>query len=136
MKADDQLSILNNQYIWYCSICLFSNLPCNHYINENEFRNAIYAIDHFELHWDSLSEKHFNPFDFKDNESDIPLDDGDPDLNFYNKMFGSFSTICNYHDENSLNDENQNDLNDDHCPLSMCHINIRSKNRNVQSFEQ
>ena len=41
-------------------------------------------------------------------------------------MFGSFSTIYNYHGEDSLNDKIQNDINDSQCPLSMCHINIKS----------
>ena len=57
MKADEQLTILNNQYTWYCSICLSSNLPFNHYIDEDEFLDAIYVKDHFELNWDSLSQK-------------------------------------------------------------------------------
>ena len=51
-------------------------------------------------------------------------------------MFGSISTICNYHNEDSFNDKIPNDLNDSQCPLSMCHINIRSMNRNFNAFEQ
>ena len=70
MKADEQLSILNNQYTRYCSICLSSNLPFNHYIDQDEFLDAIYGKDHFELNWDSLSQKLFNPFDFNDNGFD------------------------------------------------------------------
>ena len=92
MKADEQLSILNNQYTWYCSLCLSSHLPFNHYIDEDEFLDAIYVKDHFQLHWDSLSKQLFNSFDFNDNESDIILNDVDPDLNCYNEMFSSFST--------------------------------------------
>ena len=101
---------------------LVCNLAFNHYIDEGEFLDAIYIYvkDHFELNWDSLSQKLFNPFDFIDNESDesdIPLNDVGPDLNFYNEMFGSFSTICNYHDEDSFNDKIPNDLKDYQCPL-------------------
>ena len=96
----------------------------------------MYVKDHFDLNWESLSQKLFNPFDFNDNESDIALNDVDPDLNVYNEMFCSFSTICNYHDEDSFNDKIPNDLNGSQCPLSMCHINIRSMNRNFNTFEQ
>ena len=73
-----------------CSICLSSNLSFNHYIDEDEFLNATYVKNHFWLHWDSLTQKLFNPFSFNRNESDIPLNDADPDLDFYNELFDSF----------------------------------------------
>ena len=57
-------------------------------------------------------------------------------LNLYNEMFGSISTICNYHEKDQLNGRIRNDLNDTKCPLSMCHIHIGSKNINVKAFVQ
>ena len=137
LKTEEQLYILNSKSTWYCSKCLSSNLPFNHYADEDEFLNAIYVKDHFELNWDSLSQKLFNPFDFNDSDNDIPLNDADPDLNFYNEIFGSFSAICNYYQEDSFNVMSQKNVAANYqCPLSLCHINIRSMNRNFQSFQQ
>ena len=137
LKTEEQLYILNSKSTWYCSKCLSSNLPFNHYADEDEFLNAIYVKDHFELNWDSFSQKLFNPFDFNDSDNDIPLNDADPDLNFYNEIFGSFSAICNYYQEDSFNVMSQKNVAANYqCPLSLCHINIRSMNRNFQSFQQ
>ena len=90
-----------------------------------------------KLNWDSFSQKLFNPFDFNDSDNDIPLIDADPDLHFYNEIFGSFSAICNYYQDDSFNVMSQKNVAANYqCPLSLCHINIRSINRNFQSFQQ
>ena len=95
--------------------------------DEVEFLNAIYVKDNFELNWDSLSQMLFNPFDFNDSDNDISLNDADPDLNFYNEIFGSFSALCNYYQEDSFNVMSQKNVAANYqCPLSLCHINIRS----------
>ena len=101
MPTGEQLSTLNNEYTWYFSMCLPSKLPFNHYFDDDEFLDAIYVKDHFELHWDSFLQKLFSPFDFNDNESGIPLNDIDPNMNLCNEIFGSFRIICNYQNRQS-----------------------------------
>ena len=132
-----QLYIYNSKSTWYCSKCLSSNLPFNHYSDEDEFLNSVHVKDHFEPNWDSFSQKLFNPFDFNHNDNDIPLNDADPGLNFYNEIFGSFSAICNYYQEDSFNVMSQKNVAANYqCPLSLGNINIRSMNRNFQSVQQ
>ena len=50
MPTGEQLSTLNNEYTWYFSMCLPSKPPFNHYFDDDEFLDAIYVKDHFELH--------------------------------------------------------------------------------------
>ena len=114
---------------WLCSIMIGHCNVCYQRILSHS-RVMKCAVCHGTL------QKLFNPFDFNDNGSDIPLNDVDPGLNFYNEIFGSISTICNYHNEDSFNDKIPNYLNDSQRPLSICHINIRSMIRNFNAFEE
>ena len=70
---------------WYCSACLASIFPFNHFDNDIDFFFALYDFN-FQGDFDteSLKQKKFNPF-FDDPETSHPPMNSnlDPDANFF-----------------------------------------------------
>ena len=96
--ANHELStIMSTEDCWYCESCLYCVQSFVHIQDESEFQDAICVKDSFDLYWDSFSEKVFNPLTWKDMEIDLPLDDFDPDTNFYNDIAYHSSTLCKHY---------------------------------------
>ena len=133
--ANQELStIMSTEDCWYCISCLSSVLPFVHIQDESEFQDAICVKDSFELYWDTFSEKVFNPLTWKDKEIDLPLDDLDPDTNFYNDIAYHSSALCKYYtDGGFLKDFTVSPV-DDEKPFSPCHFNVRSLQSNFNSL--
>ena len=73
-----------------------------------------------------LNNKLFVPFELDEDDTNLPLGEADPDLNYYNTISGGSISNCDYHTEDTffklINDydiENNN-------TFSICHANIRS----------
>ena len=75
-------------------------------------------------------ENYLTPFSISEKDFEFPLDDIDPDINFYNELMFQSISMCKYYSEESFNinfgHKNSN--------LSMCHLNIRSMSQNFSAF--
>ena len=73
---------------WHCISCLSETLPFIGIVDDIEYLEALNVKDHFEICWDDIYEKLFNPFTLSANEHDLlPLDNIDPDDNYYNDVY-------------------------------------------------
>ena len=86
---------------------------------------------------ESLSELLFNPFETTTDESYSPLNDIDPDIQFFNDLDYHMSLNCNYYLEDSLMEILQKRVPDHSIgnEFSLCHMNIRNLKANLSSFE-
>ena len=110
--------------------CISEALPFNQIDDDIEYLQALSHKDHFEIYWDSIYEKLFNPFTF--NEDDHFLDDVDPDDNFYNDIMTHSSSLCKYYLQDDFNKEILNYSKD---AFSLCHLNVRSLQQNFSTME-
>ena len=127
-------TIMSTKNSWYCVSCISSMLPFVHIQDESEFQDALCVRDSFQLYWDSFSENVFNLLTGNDKEMDLPLDDLDPDTNFYNDIAYHSSTFCKYYvDDGFVKDITVSPVNDGK-PFSLCHVNVRSLQSNFNSM--
>ena len=84
-----------------------------------------------ELHF---SDKIFYPMEILDREMNHLLDYSEPGLHFYNEIYQKSIHKCNYLTESSLEVQISLFRSRVSAPLSLCHINIRSLNRNLDNF--
>ena len=60
---------------WYCMLCMGNILPCNHFIDNDDFVSALYDIYADEpINIDMLKDLIFNPFVLND-DIQLPLFD-------------------------------------------------------------
>ena len=87
-------------------------------INANEYHlNNLYGDDGNVL----------QIFDHVEENAALPTYDLDPDLNFYNDYVPNLNLNCKYFAEESFNfTYDQMCCKNGTCPVSLCHINIRS----------
>ena len=102
---EEELSSIVNDSSWYCMQCISSALPFNSIDDDDEYIQALSSKDHFELNWDRLYEKLFNPLSIEDNELESPLDDIDPDSNFYNDLVYQSASLCKLYTEDSFRNQ-------------------------------
>ena len=129
------MSSLVNDCDWICPVCISDALPFIHIDDDLEFISSFSRKDHFEILWDDMSDKIFNPFSSSDDCFNSPLDEYDPDQNFYSDLAMHSNTICKYFTELSFNEllsvrniaSNNN--------FSMLHSNARSLPRNFGSLK-
>ena len=105
INENELTTILSAPNHWYCMFCMSSSLPFIHIKDEFEYEETLSARNKFDLTCESFQEKLFNPFSPKDKELDLPLDDLDPDSNFYNDITYHSSTLCNYYMEDTFKNE-------------------------------
>ena len=127
-----EISSLVNDTSWICPICISDAMPFVHIDDDLEFILSFSFKDHFEIVWDEVSDKLFNPFSSNDNCIDSPLDEYDPDQNFYSDLAVHSSTICKYFTELSLNATvTEKGIRSDH-NFSLLHANARSLPHNFK----
>ena len=81
---------------WYCINSTGEALPFNNIIDNEEFKHALFCKDHFDEYWDRFSYKLFEPLDSNEFDCISPLDEVDPDLNFYHGIFQHMTANCSY----------------------------------------
>jgi hypothetical protein len=79
-----------------------------------------------------LQDMVYDPFQTNDDDGRGVLGDIDPDLNFLHDIRGSLIQNCNYYYNTSLYDQTKAKA--DEVDISLCHLNIRSLPRNLNSF--
>ena len=131
INPDDRNYLTNQVNDWICCECISLTLPFNNIMDNSEFLAAINHIDKsLSLNASNLI---FHPFEINDIDHTSPLCDIDPDLYFYNSIDFQLSSNCNYYDESTFagNKTIQTSV---HQNLSLCHLNIRSMQKNLSEF--
>ena len=88
-------------------------------------------LSYIETHF---QKKVFSPLTWKDKEIDLPLDDLDPDSYYYNDIAYHSSTVCKYYTDGGFFEDFTVSPVDDEKPFSMCHLNVRSLQSNLNSL--
>ena len=135
INENELTTILSAPNHWYCMFCMSSSLPFIHIEDELEYEETLSERNKFDLTCESFQEKLFNPFSPKDKELDLPLDDLDPDSNFYNGITYHSSTFCNYYMEDSFKNEIALHSQDQIKPFSLLHLNARSLQSNFKNLQ-
>ena len=113
------------------------DFPYNHIEDDNSFVAVINNFS-FSDRLAELSDMLFQPFELNTENYYSPLFDIDPDINFDDKIDLHNNSNCNYYigNEFSMILKNRHNI----CPtenrLSLCHMNIRSLQANLHSFEK
>ena len=127
-------SIKRNINQWFCTNCVSSALPFNHFEDETDYHDALLHNDHFDRVWESFSDKIFNPLSSDTTNTDLPLGDLDPDTNFYSDVAYNSVSLCKYYLEDCFKKKMFNVI--DSKSLSVCHVNIRSLQRNFYALKK
>ena len=70
--------------LWYCPFCIQSIIPYTHIYNDDEYTAAILEnIMNYPTSFEDINNKIFVPFEI--NDSDSPLSETDPDVQFYSE---------------------------------------------------
>ena len=124
------------QLCWLCTCCTRELFPFNHYDEDDDYLAAL--ADNWPISIDfanqsNLREKIFVPFDLND-EMPSPLEDKDPDVNYYQELRNMSFNTCDYYYEESFNKKCR-DLAISNESFSVIHINARSIPRNLPNIE-
>ena len=133
----DSIYIDRATSIWLCPKCVGNELPFNHFIENDEFIQAI------SENWKTLSNfpcsrvqgLDFNPFEINDDEILLPINQNDPDIQYFNdstvlQNIGS----CDYYLEDTFVNK-CTDLSINENSLSLMQFNIRSIPKNLDKLE-
>ena len=122
---------------WFCIKCISEELPFNHVIDDLEFRDNINTFFcHMKVSlYQKIENMIFNPFEINDADNELPLDNLDPDLNYFNEVSNLTDVSnCKYYFENLINTKfncNSNETNQ----FNLLHHNIRSSQKNLPELQ-
>ena len=133
LNPEETISISSSED-WICVTCSSNIFPFNHFFEDSDFYEAIYTKDHFDIDWDKLANLVFNPMSSDDVKISSPLDDIDPDDNFFNELAYHATTLCKYYNEDKFHTEVSNPTSLHKNKFSLLHANLRSMPRNFSAF--
>lgn len=117
---------------WSCRQCMIDFFPYNIIEEREEFIHAAAGNNH--LLPANVKDLIFKPLEINDIEDGDPLEDLDPDKNYFNENLGAKS-ISDYYDINSFVTNITNKVGPQY-NFSMMHANIRSLPKNQGHLEQ
>ena len=82
LNPEHQAYIVLHIFEWICELCNASIFPFNHIERDNDFIHALNFIDNIVILNDASLV--FNQIELNDLDHVSPLDEIDPDVNFYN----------------------------------------------------
>ena len=85
---------LNQETNWYCPQCIEQIFPFNHIVEESEFLPAISPTKHDFYAFDYSNVDIYLPFDLSEGNSNLPIYERDPDINFYTGIHSSVGNNC------------------------------------------
>ena len=138
INKDDEIYTKRHENLFYCTtcMCLKETFAFNQ-LDDTCFNEAISQLGekHTAVTFEILQNQEliFSPFDFNDS-TDSPLNDVDPDIQFYSERFSETLHSCNYYLSNLVNEEINKKRINDNC-FSLLHSNIRSAQKNLGSLE-
>ena len=120
---------------WYCMHCLAESLPFLNISDDLEFHQALNWKDHFEINWNSVNDKIFDPFrSHEDDYERFPTDFIDPDDNYFNEITNSCAISCKYYLQDDFNKQvSYYDMNSKNT-FSVSHLNTRSLQHNFTAL--
>ena len=122
-----------NIFEWICEICNAPIFPFNHIERDSDFIHALNLIDNIVILNDASLV--CNPFELNDLELVSPPDEIDLEVNFYNHIHYHIQSKFTYFNELSLKLEvRAHQEVESRMMFSLCHLNIRSMQRNFDSF--
>ena len=105
---------------WYCSICTGNTFPFNHYIDDDEFKFALFSFDN-TLEYNRLLSLKFNPFNF---EEMVRTSQHEAD---HLNNFSNLPSKCTYLFDNNISYSGNDNF-------SIIHFNSRSLNKNFDNI--
>ena len=111
---------------WYCPPCLLECVPFCNIIEEDEYKSAIYSRHSDEpIDFSILDRLAFNPFEWNQ-DTNTPLGEVDPDIQYFSSPCFSSNQNCDYHTECTFNRyTTKYNLNESHGISLYCH-NVHS----------
>jgi len=98
--TENEASIIHD---WFCKFCIYENIPFCNLEDTNEFQSAIYSLYSDDpLDFNELDKLTFNPFEWNQ-DTTTPMNELDPDLQYFSDPCYSNNYKCDYHLENSFN---------------------------------
>ena len=92
--------------VWFCTICTKDIFPFNGIEEDHEFMETLAELHQLDslIPFDILmyQNKIFSPFELNE-DSNIPLIDSDPDVQFYNNQCNYSLHSCDYYLEDAFN---------------------------------
>ena len=135
LNPEEQLNLLAQPPSWYCATCIGNTSPFNHFIDDDEFYQSLFTKDYLMPFMSNLPGDMFSHIDITLNNHESPLDDIDPDLNYYNELHFLNGVNCSYLNEDSLKKMyDSQKLKTRKSSLSLFHMNIRSIPRNINAM--
>ena len=124
---------LHTRLLWYCPCCVKSIFPYNHIDDDDEFYSVIIeGVLGYSYQFQEMNKKVFIPFEIND-QSDTPLTEIDPDLQFYLETSYIRNTKCDYYMEDTFIKKISTPGNHNK-KLSLLHLNIKSLPRHYDEF--
>ena len=122
---------------WICTCCSSILFPFNHYDDDLDFLMAVSGSSDKYMHlpFNLLKSQNiiFQPLDLNEDDGISPLDNIDPDLQYYINQMKSKTKNCDYHFESSFN-KLLKKVKIDNEPFSIIHENIRSTPKNLDKL--
>ena len=85
---------------WICTYCSSECFPFNHFTEQEEFLQALSELwqNYKSVPYIKLQEMVFNPFEWNDENPNLPNFDVDPDIQYFNDMANVDNmNMCNYY---------------------------------------
>ena len=133
--CEDELTSILNSNDYYCMTCLIDSLPFISICYDSDYLSAVRERDHFEIYWERINEWGvFNPLSLNDDDInyDLPFDQIDPDINYYNDIFSQ--NECKYFLPDAFNESIIELSIDPSTSFSLFCQNVRSLNANFTSM--
>ena len=111
---------------WLCIYCVSNALPFCSIEDDNEFKSVIHSlVSDRPIDFEILDKLMFNPFEWNC-DIDTPLNDLDPDLQYFSNPSYSSNYSCDYHTEETFNNHvTKHNLNSKNS-ISLYAHNVRS----------
>ena len=136
LNTEEQSYILEHQQSWYCMTCIMELFPFNLIENDKLFLAEINNYD-LKNRIVEISDALFQPFEINSDDVYSPIHEIDPDINFYNEIDFHIGSTCNYYMEDAFSFIINKRYNPEQSGriFSLCHLNIRSLQANLNDFE-
>ena len=122
----NQFDIIRKQE-WLCKSCCMGILPFHQYLDDEEFLEELYLFFHklpyalYKINRESV----FNPIEYSVDQNQ-PLDDCDPDSNYYSEFARNIFQDCLYYSSDEFNEMYENYFTSSSSVFALGHLNIRS----------
>ena len=109
VSKNDSIFVNKEHNSWYCTRCIETVFPFYHIYEDTEFMEALSEnwITDNPIPFETIfnQDKIFSPFDLNEN-TNSPLEDIDPDVQFYQNQCNNILHSCDYIIEDSFNKKN------------------------------